>query len=246
MNKPSLTNISVVIPVYNELDNVQPLTEEILQALGKDSPYEIIIVDDGSDDGTNLRLAEIAHGIPQLRWIRHSRNYGQSAAMVTGIRAARHEWIVTLDGDGQNNPADIPTLIQALVNYPRANSFTLVVGNRKQRNDNWLRRVSSRIANSTRRLLLRDRCSDTGCSLKLFARATFLQLPHFNHLHRFIPALIQRAGGQVINVPVSHRQRLRGQSKYGVMNRVWVGIVDMFGVMWLIRRPCAPEIEDAL
>jgi dolichol-phosphate mannosyltransferase len=157
------------------------------------------------------------------------------------VLAAKAPWIATLDGDGQNDPADIPRLIEALRDYDYDGHLKLVMGNRTTRRDTRMRRLSSRIANAVRSTLLNDGTPDTGCGIKLFERDMFLQLPHFNHMHRFLPALAQRAGQRVISVPVDHRPRMRGTSKYGVNNRLWVGIVDLFGVMWLIRRRIAPH-----
>lgn len=228
--------ISVVIPVCNEADNVEPLAREIQAALADCLPFEIIFVDDGSTDNTvaAVRLARAA-GIPEIRLLRHSYRCGQSAAIHTGVRAARADWIVTLDGDGQNDPADIPVLIAA--QKAGGEDLRLVMGNRKAtRQDSWLRRVSSSVANGVRGWMLSDGTPDTGCGIKFMHRATFLELPSFNHMHRFLPALFQRAGAQVISVPVRHRSRAHGTSKYGLHNRLWVGIVDLFGVRWLIRR----------
>jgi dolichol-phosphate mannosyltransferase len=146
--------------------------------------------------------------------------------------------LVTLDGDGQNDPADIPRLFEVL-----QDSRTVVLGNRKKRDDNNIRKLSSRIGNGIRRSLLNDECPDTGCSLKLFPRDAFLTLPHFNHLHRFLPALFKRAGYKLVNLPVNHRPRWHGVSKYGVMNRLFVGVHDLIGVRWLLKRPCAPEVS---
>jgi dolichol-phosphate mannosyltransferase len=236
--------ISIVIPMYNEADNVGPLLNEVCLAVKDFSAVEIIVVDDGSTDDTKSRLQQIQAKISFLTVVRHRANFGQSASVVTGVRKAKYPWIVTLDGDGQNDPADIPLLFAQLKKITNNTSLLLIVGNRKKRQDNWLRLVSTRIANSVRAKLLQDDCPDTGCGLKIFPRDAFLALPHFNHVHRFLPALFKRAGGQVINIPVNHRPRLRGQSKYGVMNRLWVGIVDLFGVVWLLRRPCQPEVES--
>lgn len=238
--------ISIVIPMYNEADNVGPLLNEVCLAVKDFSAVEIIVVDDGSTDDTKSRLQQIQTQIPCLKILRHRANFGQSAGIVTGVRNAKYPWIVTLDGDGQNDPADIPLLFAQLGALNNKTQLVLIVGNRKKRQDNWLRLVSTRIANSVRAKLLQDDCPDTGCGLKIFSRDAFLTLPHFNHVHRFLPALFKRAGGQVINTPVNHRPRLRGQSKYGVMNRLWVGIVDLFGVVWLLRRPCRPEIDYEL
>ena len=238
--------LSVVIPVYNEVENIGPLLREVATALDGRLEYEIIAVDDGSTDGALAFLQGLRHGLPVLRLVRHRRNCGQSAALVSGVRAARGPLIATLDGDGQNDPADIPALYAEHERQARQPGPVLIAGHRARRQDRWLKRLSSRIANGVRQGLLRDDCPDTGCGLKLFSREIFLDLPHFDHLHRFLPALFKRAGARVVNVPVNHRPRLRGQSKYGVSNRLWVGVVDLFGVMWLQRRPCRPEVNDEL
>jgi dolichol-phosphate mannosyltransferase len=228
--------LSVVIPVCNEEANVLPLAREIAAALAG-RPFEILFVDDGSTDATATQVLEARREIPSVRLLRHSRRSGQSAAVHSGVRHARAEWIATLDGDGQNDPADIPALVAAGVAARRtAPGVLLVMGNRTKRRDTWLRRLSSRVANGVRGGLLGDGTPDTGCGLKVFHRATFLDLPYFDHMHRFVPALFQRHGAAVISVPVNHRPRLQGQSKYGLFNRLWVGIVDLFGVMWLKSR----------
>jgi dolichol-phosphate mannosyltransferase len=235
--------ISVVIPVCNEADNVAPLAVEIQAALARFRPFEIIFVDDGSTDATATAVESArAAQVPEIRLLRHSLRCGQSSAVHTGVRAAHADWVATLDGDGQNDPADIPALLTALSASEQSGRQTLklVMGNRTTRRDTWLRRVSSRVANAVRARMLRDGTPDTGCGIKLFHRATFLELPRFNHMHRFLPALFQRAGSEVISVPVRHRPRTRGISKYGVRNRLFVGITDLFGVMWLIRRKPAP------
>jgi len=235
--------LSVVVPVFNEAENIAPLLAEIEAALAPSGmEFEIVYVDDGSRDETPRVLAEARARSPRLRVVRLRRNCGQSTAIREGVRAARGRLVVTLDGDGQNDPADIPRLLAAL---PKgAERLPLVAGLRRKRRDNWLRRVSSRIANGLRSRLLRDGTPDTGCSLKLFERATFLELPFFDHMHRFLPALFRRQGLDVVMVDVGHRPRARGVSKYGVMNRLWVGIVDLFGVMWLQRRTTSPEIAN--
>ncbi|MGH8314411.1 MAG: glycosyltransferase, partial [Steroidobacterales bacterium] len=179
--------------------------------------------------------AERASGMNELRILRHSMRRGQSAAVWTGVQAARGPWIATLDGDGQNDPADIAALIAAR-DDPANRGVLIFMGNRVTRRDTWLRRLSSRIANAVRSALLDDGTPDTGCGIKLLHRDTCLSLPMFDHMHRFLPALYQRAGSRVISVPVNHRPRTRGHSKYGMWNRLWVGIVDIFGVMWLKRR----------
>ena len=234
--------VSVVIPVCNEQDNVLPLAREIHAALEDRYGYDTILVDDGSTDGTGdaVRAAR-ADGMPEIRLIRHAVRSGQSAAVATGVREARAPWIATLDGDGQNDPADIPSLLDAM-RQAASPRLKLVMGNRTTRRDSWLRRLSSRVANGVRGGLLRDGTPDTGCGIKVFDRAVFLDMPRFNHMHRFMPALYQREGYEVISVPVNHRERTRGKSKYGLHNRLWVGIVDLFGMMWLIRR-ASPRIR---
>ena len=238
--------VSVVIPVCNEEDNVEPLAREIAAALGGRYAHEIVFVDDGSTDGTAavaLRARET--GLPQLRLLRHGVRSGQSAAVATGVRAARAPLIATLDGDGQNDPADLPRLIATLRAAP-SDRLRLVMGNRTARRDTWLRRVSSRIANGVRGRLLRDGTPDTGCGIKVFDRSVFLDMPRFNHMHRFMPALFRREGYEVVSIPVNHRERTRGRSKYGLHNRLWVGIVDLVGMVWLLRRasPRVPVTED--
>jgi dolichol-phosphate mannosyltransferase len=184
--------------------------------------------------------------MPEVRLVRHQVRSGQSAAVATGVRAARARWIATLDGDGQNDPADIPNLLEAAV-QSESPGLRLVMGNRTTRRDTWLRRLSSRVANRVRGGLLKDGTPDTGCGIKVFDRDVFMDMPRFNHMHRFMPALFQREGYQVVSVPVNHRERTRGKSKYGLHNRLWVGIVDLFGVMWLIRRasPRVPSNEES-
>ncbi|MEZ5542357.1 MAG: glycosyltransferase family 2 protein [Pseudomonadota bacterium] len=239
-------DLSVVIPVKNEQDNILPLLGEIHAALEDRYDYEVIYVDDGSTDTTPAILAGARATYPRLRVLRHDASCGQSTAVRTGVKAARAGWIATLDGDGQNDPADIPGLMAVIQAPERAPDLKLVAGWRKTRRDTWLKRISSKVANAVRGGLLRDRTPDTGCGLKLFERELFLDLPYFDHMHRFLPALALRAGATVQSVEVHHRQRERGSSKYGLHNRLWVGIVDLFGVAWLQRRakrPVAHEVE---
>ena len=237
--RPGSPVLSVVVPVHDEAENVTDLVEEIHTALEGALDFETVFVDDASNDETPRRLLGLTQRFPRLRVLRHRRNAGQSTAISTGVRAARGRLIATLDGDGQNDPADIPALIARwrTEGGDRAGQGPLLLaGWRSTRNDTWLRRLSSRIANGVRGRLLGDGTPDTGCGLKLFERETFLALPYFDHMHRFLPALVVRHGGRVISVPVRHRPRLRGRSHYGVWNRLWVGLVDLGGVMWLRRR----------
>lgn len=232
--------LSVVVPVRNEGPNILPLVAEIRAALagvGHEIAYEIVYVDDGSGDDTPERLREAGVVVR-----RHRTSCGQSAAVVTGVRAARGTWIATLDGDGQNDPADIPALL-ARAQADNGDGPLLVAGHRTRRRDGLVKRLSSRVANRVRAGLLGDRTPDTGCGLKLFRRDAFLELPHFDHMHRFLPALFIRAGGRVASVPVNHRPRVRGVSNYGTLDRLWVGLFDLVGVYWLQRRWRRPEVE---
>ena len=242
----ALPDLSVVIPVCNEVDNVAPLAREVAAALRPRLSIELIFVDDGSSDGTAEAVRCVRDDVPEIRLLRHSRRYGQSAALHTGFRAARADWIATLDGDGQNDPADIARLVALRdERVPREPGLALITGQRTVRRDTWLRRVSSRIANGVRSRLLGDGTADTGCGLKLMRRDVLLALPYFDHMHRFLPSLFRRQGAAVVSVPVSHRPRQRGESKYGVHDRLWVGIVDLFGVMWLnARRPVDDGIRE--
>ena len=237
-----MTELSVVVPVHNERDNLAPLIEEICAALRGRVPFEIVYVDDASRDDSLALLRELAARVPELRVIRHLSQSGQSTAVRNGVKAARGTWIATLDGDGQNDPADIPKLLEARTSA--AADVRLFAGWRVSRRDDWLKRISSKIANGVRSRLLRDATPDTGCGLKLFERAAFLDLPYFDHMHRFLPALMQRAGFGTVSVPVNHRPRTRGVSKYGMWNRLWVGISDLRGVAWLIRRARRTATEE--
>jgi dolichol-phosphate mannosyltransferase len=236
-------DLSIVIPVKNEAENIAPLIGEIRTAIDGLVEYEIVCVDDGSSDTTVAEIARLGGATPELRLLRHAQSFGQSAAIRTGVRAARGPWIATLDGDGQNDPADIPELWR-LCRAAQAGPPLLVVGYRKERRDSWVKRSASRGANAIRRRFLGDHTPDTGCGLKLFSRSLFLDLPYFDHMHRFLPALVLREGGIVRSIPVNHRPRRRGVSKYGIFDRLGVGIVDLFGVMWLQRRAAPPRLFD--
>jgi dolichol-phosphate mannosyltransferase len=233
--------LSVVIPVLNEAPNLRDLLQETVAALEPITTFEIILVDDFSTDETvEMTLALLAE-FPMLRMLRHDRPSGQSAGLRTGIRAASYPWIATLDGDGQNNPADLPKLWAA---RPAEASKWMAIGHRVDRRDTGAKRFASRFANGLRRRALKDDTPDTGCGIKIFPRELFLQLPWFSHIHRFLPALIRRADGTSVSIPVSHRERTRGQSKYGVWDRAWVGIWDLMGVMWLLRRNAEPQVDE--
>jgi dolichol-phosphate mannosyltransferase len=226
--------LSVVVPVFNERGNIAPLVAEITAALRGVSAFEIIYVDDCSKDDSRQVLKALQADVPELRVFGHTRQSGQSTAIRNGVKQARGAWIATLDGDGQNDPADIPKLITARDAADPA--VKLFAGWRVERKDTGSKRWASKIANAIRSRLLRDETPDTGCGIKLFERAVFLDLPYFDHMHRYLPALIKRAGWQSVSVPVNHRERSTGVSKYNNLGRAWVGIADLRGVSWLIKR----------
>jgi dolichol-phosphate mannosyltransferase len=245
--------ISVIIPVHNEAENIPALVLETHDVLRDElsvlfMDHEIIVVDDGSDDDTTARLLELPACALGLRVLHHDRRSGQSTALRTGAKHATGDVLVTMDGDGQNDPADIPHLLEQLLACDRTiHQHYLVVGNRSQRRrDSWWRRVSSRIANTVRSRILKDATPDTGCGLKAMYRETFLELPYFDHMHRFLPALVRRHGGRVMSLPVNHRPRIRGRSHYGTIDRLIAGIVDLAGMMWLLRRVKLPHVEECL
>jgi glycosyltransferase involved in cell wall biosynthesis len=237
-----MPELSVVVPVHNERDNIVPLLTEIVAALRGKADFEIVYVDDSSKDDSLAVLAAAKAQFPELRVLRHLSQSGQSTALRTGIRAARGEWIATLDGDGQNDPADIPKLLTMRAESPAA--IKLFAGWRVDRKDTGSKRWASKFANGLRSRLLRDATPDTGCGIKLFERAAFLDLPYFDHMHRYLPALFQRAGWQVKSVPVNHRPRGSGVSNYNNLNRALVGISDLRGVAWLIRRSRRTGVEE--
>ncbi len=237
--------ISIVVPVHNEADNIDSLIAEIVAAMGQAEAYEIIYVDDGSNDDTAVVLKQVLQNVGALRVIRHQQSCGQSAAIYTGVKAASYPCIATLDGDGQNDPADIPRLYEVLMQQRKSSSnLWMVAGWRNQRHDSAWRLFSSKVANAVRSRLLSDNTPDTGCGLKVFLKNEFLGLPYFDHMHRFLPALVLRAGGKVISEPVNHRARAHGYSKYGTLDRLWVGVVDILGVMWLQKRAKLPEAYE--
>ena len=235
--------LSVVVPVHNEAGNIASLVGEIADALEGVATFEIVYVDDGSSDTTLEALTTARQRAPMLRVLRHARSMGQSTALRTGVLAARGHWIATLDGDGQNDPADIPALLARAreLARQRGDNAVLIAGWRSRRRDGWYTRWQSKLANGVRARLLRDGTPDTGCGLKVYARDLFIALPYFDHMHRFMPALVKRTGGEVHSLPVNHRPRTRGRSHYGLFNRLWAGIVDTAGVMWLARRARRPD-----
>lgn len=237
-----MPQLSVVVPVFNERDNVKPLIDEIVVALRGRHDFEIVYVDDCSKDDSLAVLQGLRAAVPELRIIRHLSQSGQSTAVRNGVKAARGSWIATLDGDGQNDPADIPKLVAA--RDAGAADVKLYAGWRVNRQDTGSKRWASKIANAIRSRLLRDATPDTGCGIKLFERDAFLDLPYFNHMHRYLPALMQRAGWQTVSVPVNHRARGAGVSKYNNLNRALVGIADLRGVAWLIRRAKRTAVEE--
>jgi dolichol-phosphate mannosyltransferase len=237
-----MPQLSVVVPVYNERDNIPPLLAEIAAALRGQVDFEIVYIDDCSDDDSAAVLTAEKPSYPELRVLRHLARSGQSTAIWNGVRAARAPWIATLDGDGQNDPADIPVLLASRA--AATSEVRLFAGWRTTRRDSFNKRISSKIANAVRSRMLRDATPDTGCGLKLFEREAFLRLPYFDHMHRYLPALVKRAGFASQSVPVGHRPRTRGVSKYGMLDRLWVGLADLRGVAWLMRRAKVTGVEE--
>ena len=226
--------VSIVVPVRNEAENIVPLIEEITAALDGRWAYEIVYVNDGSTDATADRLKAAMKPRPNLRQLRHAASAGQSAAVRSGVRAARGAIVATLDGDGQNNPAFLPDLIAAVENG--GERVGLAAGQRVGRKDTGFKKFQSRAANAIRNAILHDGTRDTGCGLKAFRREVFLMMPYFDGLHRFLPALMRREGYEIAYVDVVDRPRRSGVSNYGFFDRLWIGIMDLAGVWWLIRR----------
>jgi glycosyltransferase involved in cell wall biosynthesis len=237
--------VSIVVPVRNEAENVAPVIAEIAAALDGRWNYEIIYVNDGSTDATGERLASIMKSRPNLRQLHHAASTGQSAAVRSGVRAARGAIVATLDGDGQNNPAFLPALVSAIEQGGERTG--LAAGQRVGRKDTGFKKIQSRIANTVRNAILHDGTRDTGCGLKAFRREVFLALPYFDGLHRFLPALVRREGYDIVYVDVVDRPRHSGVSNYGFFDRLWIGIMDLAGVWWLIRRkkptPVVTEVK---
>jgi dolichol-phosphate mannosyltransferase len=235
--------VAVVVPVRNEAGNIEPLIREIAAALDGQWPFEVVYVNDGSGDGTEAELKRLMTQYPWLRRVRHKQSCGQSAAVRSGVTAARAPQIVTLDGDGQNDPAFIPGMLRAL--EAGGGEVGLIAGQRVGRKASGFKKFQSRIANAVRGAVLRDGTRDTGCGLKAFRRELFLRLPYFDGLHRFLPALVRREGFAIGYVDVVDRPRAHGVSNYGMWDRLWVGILDLAGVWWLIRRKKRiPEVSE--
>jgi dolichol-phosphate mannosyltransferase len=244
-SEPAAIAVSIVVPVRNEAENIAPVIAEIAAALDGRWNYEIIYVNDGSTDATGERLSVIMESRPNLRQIRHTASGGQSAAVRSGVRAAHGAIVATLDGDGQNNPAFLPALVSAIEQGGERTG--LAAGQRVGRKDTGFKKLQSRIANKVRNAILHDGTRDTGCGLKAFRREVFLALPYFDGLHRFLPALVRREGYDIVYVDVIDRPRHSGVSNYGFFDRLWIGIMDLAGVWWLIRRkkptPVATEVK---
>ena len=239
----SNSGISIVAPAYQEEENLPELVRSVGKAFLTFDSWELIVVDDGSTDNSAAVLAGLQSEHSRLRVVRHVSRRGQSAAMCAGADAARYAWLGFLDADGQNDPADLAKLYSEVLEA-EGTARGMIMGHRQERKDGWLTRLSSRIANSVRAGLLRDRTPDTGCSLKVLARDDFLALPRFDHMHRFLPALLLRQGLHTISRPVAHYSRRAGRSKYGLGNRLWVGIADLLGVWWLSRRRFPPGASE--
>ncbi|MEM9044340.1 MAG: glycosyltransferase family 2 protein [Pseudomonadota bacterium] len=231
---------AVVAPMLNEADNVAQMAREIAEACGSIGPFEAIFVNDGSTDATSQKIAELRADFPWLREVRHDKPCGQSAAVRSGVIAAYAPIICTIDGDGQNPPAEIPKLVKPLLED--APKLGLVAGQRVDRQDTASKKLASRAANSLRQRILHDDTRDTGCGLKAFPRDVFLNLPFFDHIHRYLPALVRREGYEIALVDVSHRAREAGTSKYTNLGRALVGIQDLLGVWWLLRRRKLPTV----
>jgi dolichol-phosphate mannosyltransferase len=229
---------SVVIAVFNEADNIEAVTQDVLRAAAPLGQFELIYVDDGSTDLTADRVRALRDAGNPLRLLRHDRRCGKTAALITGVMAARAPWIVTMDGDGQDSAGDVPRMLELV--WAGEEPSPLVAGIRTRRQDSWSRRFATKFANGLRQALLRDNCPDTACGLKAFQRDAFLRLPAFEGMHRFLPALFQTYGHRLVCCPVTHRPRLAGQSKYSNFGRAVVGLPDMLGVIWLQRRTRLP------
>ena len=233
-----------MVPVHNESENIEKLLLELSSIDLDGIPLDFVFVDDFSSDNTLEVLQRLRTSEPRLTVLAHETNAGQSAAIRTGVVHAAGNWIMTLDGDGQNDPADIPKFVRSAAELLPSETPILVAGDRtRHRKDTLVKRISSKIANFIRNLILRDNCPDSGCGMKFFSRQSFLNLPHFDHMHRFLPSLFVQSGGKLIMVPTGHRQRNGGSSHYGTWGRLWAGIIDLMGVVWLRRRTINVKVK---
>ena len=242
MTAPAAPRVTIVAPMKNEAENVDQLAQEIAAAMAPLAPFEVIFVDDGSDDGTAAAIDAAVARVPQLRRVSHAKSCGQSAAVRTGVQHARAPIVCTLDGDGQNPPSELPKLAAPLLE-DRDGRLGLVCGQRVGRKDTWSKRYASKFANRLRAWMLKDDTRDTGCGLKGFRREAFLAIPFFDHLHRYLPALFKREGWEIAHVDVAHRAREHGVSKYTNFGRALVGVTDLIGVWWLLRRRKLPDVS---
>lgn len=237
-------DLSIVVPVRNEAENVAAVAAEIRSTLAGKVAFEIIFVDDGSSDGTAAELKKLKREFPELRVVTLDRPSGKSRAIIEAVRRARAPIVCTMDGDGQDDPKFIPAFLERM-NAPGAKAANRIVcAHRQNRKDTWLKQRVSPIANAIRRAVLKDNTPDSGCGYKMFPRDAYLELPRFENMHRFLPALFIRRGGEAVSVPVMHRPRARGRSKYGVLDRAWVGFWDLLGVAWLARRTTNPGVRE--
>jgi len=240
----SSLDLSIVIPVYNEAGNIGGVVQEVCAAFDGRVDYEIVFVDDGSDDGTAREIADAAAKASVVRVVTHGQRGGKSRALINGATTARGRFMATMDGDGQDDPTNIVRMWEKLCEAGAPDPQMLVCGWRRDRKDSFWRKFVSRIANRVRRWLLGDDTPDTACGLKLFNRAAFLDLPRFENMHRYFPALFAKRGHKAVSVPVVHRPRNKGVSKYGTLDRLWAGIWDLMGVMWVLKRMRFPEVRE--
>ena len=237
-----MKSVSVVIPIKNEAENIRPLIDEIVAALEPVTQFEVIVVNDGSTDSSSQVVRHAMQTDPNLLLLEHASSAGQSAAVHSGVLAAKTPLIATLDGDGQNPPENLPSLLAPFLEKPAQPQLGLVAGQRVGRQDRMSKKIASKLANRLRGFLLQDGTRDTGCGLKAFRREAFLQLPYFNHMHRYLPALFKAYRWDILHVDVSHAARSAGQSNYSNLQRAVVGAIDLFGVMWLVRRAKRAQI----
>ena len=237
-----MTSVSVVIPIKNEAENIRPLIDEIVAALEPVTQFEVIVVNDGSTDSSSQVVRHAMQTYTNLLLLEHASSAGQSAAVHSGVLAAKTPLIATLDGDGQNPPENLPILLAPFLEKPAQPQLGLVAGQRVGRQDRMSKKIASKLANGLRGFLLQDGTRDTGCGLKAFRREAFLQLPYFNHMHRYLPALFKAYRWDILHVDVSHAARSSGQSNYSNLQRAVVGAIDLFGVMWLVRRAKRAQI----